>query len=365
MGQKAVTIKDIANHLGVSLSTVNKALTGKSGISEEKRNEIIATARQMGYQVNHVARSLARKQLCFGVVFPRFWESFWHDVRAGMDEELSLLSSYHVTCEMRYVDSEQETERAVKELLARKVDALILFMAGYPFAEALCDAIERTGIPVFVSGDEVRTLNARCTIGVNGAMAGHMAADVLQLMLPTGSEVAVFIGSRQITVHTQKAEAFAAAMKDRGHIPVGIYETHDDDRQAAACMEQLLRNHPDVKGIYVASATGSPVIEGCRCLPPEKRPVIVATDVYDTLKAAMADGIVAATIYQNQELMGKLSIRMAYEYLCGQNSYCMEQQETVTRIEVNPKVVFRSGVEENAMANFSAEGQLSLPAYRG
>ena len=43
----------------------------------------------------------------------------------------------------------------------------------------------------------------------------------------------------------------------------------------------------------------------------------------------------------------------------------MEQQETVTRIEVNPKVVFRSGVEENAMANFSAEGQLSLPAYRG
>jgi len=87
--------------------------------------------------------------------------------------------------------------------------------------------------------------------------------------------------------------------------------------------------------------------------------------VYDTLKAAMADGIVAATIYQNQELMGKLSIRMAYEYLCGQNRYCMEQQETVTRIEVNPKVVFRSGVEENAMANFSAEGQLSLPAYRG
>lgn len=365
MAQKPVTIKDIANHLGVSLSTVNKALTGKSGISEEKRNEIIATARQMGYQVNHVARSLARKQLCFGVVFPRFWESFWHDVRAGMDEELRQLSSYHVTCEMRYVDSREETDRAVRELLAKKVDALILFMAGYPFDQALCDQIHQSGIPVFVSGDEVRELNAQCTIGVNGALAGSMAADVLQLMLPAGSKAAAFIGSSGITVHTRKAEAFTSAMRDFGHETVAIYETHDGEQQAAACMEQLLREHPDVKAVYIASATGGPIMDRCRQLQPENRPVIVATDVYDTLKTAMADGIVAATIYQNQELMGRLSIRMAYEYLCGQNSYCMERQEPVSRIEVNPKPVFRSGVAENAIANYSAEGELRLPVTCG
>ena len=365
MAQKPVTIKDIANYLGVSLSTVNKALTGKSGISEEKRNEIIATAQEMGYQVNQVARSLARKQLCFGVVFPRFWESFWHDVRAGMDEELRQLSSYHVTCEMRYVDSQEETDRAVRELLAQKVDALILFMAGYPFDQTLCDQIHESGIPVFVSGDEVRELNAQCTIGVNGTLAGHMAADLLGLMLPAGSEAAVFIGSSGITVHTRKADAFSAAMQAFGHETAAVYETHDAEQQAAACMEQLLREHPHVKGIYIASATGGPIVERCRALPPEKRPVIVATDVYETLKTAMRDGIVAATIYQNQELMGRLSIRMAYEYLCGQNSYCMEQQEPVSRIEVNPRPVFRSGMAENAIANYSAEGELSLPVSCG
>ena len=361
MGQKTVTIKDIANHLGVSLSTVNKALTGKGGISEEKRNEVIATARQMGYQVNHVARSLARKELCFGVVFPQFWESFWHDVRAGMDEELAQLASYHVTCEMRYVDSEGETKRAVQDLLTRKVDALILFMAGFPYDEDLCRQIGESGIPVFVSGDEAPELCAQCTIGVNGVLAGRMAADILQLRLPEGSKVAAFIGSKRITVHTRKAEAFSAAMKAGGYAPVAVYETQDDEQMAAACVERLLREHPDVKGIYVASATGEPIIRGCRAL--RQRPVIVATDVYDAISEAMTAGIVAATIYQNQELMGRLSIRVAYEYLCGRNSYCMEQQETVRRIEVNPKPVFKSGMTQSAIANYSAEGQLSMPVY--
>ena len=285
--------------------------------------------------------------------------------RHGMDEELRQLSSYHVTCEMRYVDSREETDRAVRELLAQKVDALILFMAGYPFDQTLCDQIHESGIPVFVSGDEVRELNAQCTIGVNGTLAGHMAADLLGLMLPAGSEAAVFIGSSGITVHTRKADAFSAAMQAFGHETAAVYETHDAEQQAAACMEQLLREHPHVKGIYIASATGGPIVERCRALPPEKRPVIVATDVYETLKTAMRDGIVAATIYQNQELMGRLSIRMAYEYLCGQNSYCMEQQEPVSRIEVNPRPVFRSGMAENAIANYSAEGELSLPVSCG
>ena len=350
--QKPVTIKDIANHLGVSLSTVNKALTGKSGISEARRQEIISTAQQMGYQVNHVARSLARRPICFGVVFPRFWESFWHEVRQGMDEELSQLTSYHVSCEMRYVDSEEETGRAVRELLDRKVDALILFMAGFPFDEALCAKINESGIPVFVSGDEERQLNAKCTIGVNGELAGSLAADVLQLMLRPGDKTAVFIGSSRITIHTRKAEAFRQAMEKNGFPVVCIRETQDDEQQAAACTAQLLQEHPDLKAIYVASATGGPVIEHCARLQPEQRPVIVATDVYDKVRTAMEDGVVTAVIHQNQELMGRLTIRVAYAYLCGQNSYCMERQETVERIDVNPRLLLRSGIGEDAISAY-------------
>ena len=52
MEQKRVTIKDIAARLGVSYGIINKALTGKSGISDEMKQRILTTAEEMGYRVN-------------------------------------------------------------------------------------------------------------------------------------------------------------------------------------------------------------------------------------------------------------------------------------------------------------------------
>ena len=46
------TIKDIANRLGVSVSTVSKGLNGASDISDELRQMVLDTAVEMGYAPN-------------------------------------------------------------------------------------------------------------------------------------------------------------------------------------------------------------------------------------------------------------------------------------------------------------------------
>ena len=56
-----VTMKDIATALGVSINTVHKAITGKSGVSEKTRAKILAFAEQNGYRRNESASSLRRK----------------------------------------------------------------------------------------------------------------------------------------------------------------------------------------------------------------------------------------------------------------------------------------------------------------
>ena len=43
------TMQDIADHLDISKVSVSKALNGKSGVSEELRRSILATAQEMGY----------------------------------------------------------------------------------------------------------------------------------------------------------------------------------------------------------------------------------------------------------------------------------------------------------------------------
>lgn len=53
-----VSMKDIAKKCGVSVATVSKALNGQKDIGEETRKRICATAEEMGYMANSVARAL-------------------------------------------------------------------------------------------------------------------------------------------------------------------------------------------------------------------------------------------------------------------------------------------------------------------
>ena len=47
-----VTMRDIAEKLGVSIVSVSKALTGKEGVSEELREKVKKEADRLGYRYN-------------------------------------------------------------------------------------------------------------------------------------------------------------------------------------------------------------------------------------------------------------------------------------------------------------------------
>lgn len=52
------SLKEIARLTGVAASSVSRALAGKPGVSEEKRNEILEIASRIGYRPNPEARTL-------------------------------------------------------------------------------------------------------------------------------------------------------------------------------------------------------------------------------------------------------------------------------------------------------------------
>ena len=59
------TIKDIANRLGISVSTVSKGLNGASDISEELRQTVLDTAVEMGYATKRSKKIENRKLALF------------------------------------------------------------------------------------------------------------------------------------------------------------------------------------------------------------------------------------------------------------------------------------------------------------
>lgn len=67
----AVTLKDIAETSGYSITTVSRALAGYSDVNEKTRQHIITIATTLGYQPNHIARQLrSQKTRTIGLILP-------------------------------------------------------------------------------------------------------------------------------------------------------------------------------------------------------------------------------------------------------------------------------------------------------
>ena len=81
----SITIKDVAKELGVSYSSISRALNGKAGVSEGTRTKILQTAEIMGYQPNDLARGLVNKiSKTVGVIIPDINHPFLGGVIAGI-----------------------------------------------------------------------------------------------------------------------------------------------------------------------------------------------------------------------------------------------------------------------------------------
>jgi DNA-binding LacI/PurR family transcriptional regulator len=66
---RRITIRDVAKELGVSTTTITRALNSKGRISEETKKLVTEAAMRMGYKPNRAAGSLARKTVNIATIF--------------------------------------------------------------------------------------------------------------------------------------------------------------------------------------------------------------------------------------------------------------------------------------------------------
>lgn len=75
---KYVTIKDIAAQLGISKSTVSRALAGDNNVSDGTRDKVVALANELGYKRNEMAANLRyRQSRAIGIIVPEMLTPFF------------------------------------------------------------------------------------------------------------------------------------------------------------------------------------------------------------------------------------------------------------------------------------------------
>ena len=81
MRKRRPTIIDVAERAGVSKSTAARALAGAESILDETRERVLAAARAVGYERNHLAVGMrSGRSGMLGLVIPDITNPFWADV---------------------------------------------------------------------------------------------------------------------------------------------------------------------------------------------------------------------------------------------------------------------------------------------
>ena len=110
MNKPQITIKDIARELGVSPSTVSRALKDNPDISQETRDAIHKYAREHNYKPNVLALNLrTSRSNTIGVIIPQLVHHFFSCVLSGI-EETAAKAGYNILV----AQSNEEYEREVK-----------------------------------------------------------------------------------------------------------------------------------------------------------------------------------------------------------------------------------------------------------
>ncbi|MBO5069668.1 MAG: LacI family DNA-binding transcriptional regulator [Roseburia sp.] len=125
--EKNITIADVADALGVSKTTVSRAISGKGRIGKETRERVLAYIDEHDYMPNVIAKGLAQSKtynLC--VVMPGDYEvvdwNFFQTCLFGI-QEMAQTEGYDILLTMSRINDISSLERVI---VNRKVDGVIL-----------------------------------------------------------------------------------------------------------------------------------------------------------------------------------------------------------------------------------------------
>jgi LacI family transcriptional regulator len=126
---QSITIKDIAKTLGVSTSTISRALRDSHEINQHTKKRIIDYAKSINFIPNPMAISLKGKiNKSIAIIVPTLHNSFFSEVIEGIDS-VAHEKGYHITILQSHESFEREIEE-IHQAIGRRVDGIAISLSG-------------------------------------------------------------------------------------------------------------------------------------------------------------------------------------------------------------------------------------------
>lgn len=152
---KIATIKDVANALGVSTSTVSRILNGKNQSNKDLVEKVHAVAKKLNYQVNTTARGLrTNKSGLIGIIVPDIGDDFFASVFTGIEEVTESAGYNLLICQSN--ERREKEELLVQQLIACNVEGLMISITQETESTRFLDGFANMGKKVVMFDRVIR-----------------------------------------------------------------------------------------------------------------------------------------------------------------------------------------------------------------
>lgn len=247
---KETTLKEIAEALGISITTVSKALKNYPDVSEKTRKAVLALAEELNYTPNSFAVNLRTKESkTIGLIIPEVVHHFFSNVINGIIAEAE--KNGYLVIILQSNESLELEKKQVALLVNKRVDGIIMSLSNESNNDFHIKEILRKEIP-FVQFDKISKLISSSKVIINDQKA---AMEAVQHLIDKGcKKIAHIRGPENPQNAIDRFIGYKKALEKNG-IPYDsklVYSCKNVTfEEGIEFAKQIVDEHPDVDGIFV------------------------------------------------------------------------------------------------------------------
>lgn len=209
---EAVTIKDIAKALGLSTSTVSRALRDSYEISPETKKLVLEYAQKINYHPNPIALSLKeRRSRSIGVIVCEIANSFFSQAINGI-ESIAYNNGYNVIIAQSMESFDREMLN-LQYLTSRSVDGLIVSVSTETKDFSYLKELNERGMPIVFFDRIVDEIETHKVIADNYKGAYNATAHLINNGY---KRISTLSNAAGLSIAKERLAGYKAALMDNG-----------------------------------------------------------------------------------------------------------------------------------------------------
>lgn len=244
--KKNSTIKDVALLAGCSVATASRALNQSVPVSPQLRTRVLKAAEELGFHFSDVGRSLQSQSTgTVGCVVPSISNPVFSLAVQGIQDVVGD-SGRQLLLSCSNYDPEREFS-AVRTLIAKRVEALVLTVIDPEAASATLELIRSRDIPYCLLYNHDPAFPNACAIDNRTA-----ADEVARAFAKAGHRYIAYVGLRTSTSR-QRREGLERTCRELDLETPPALEVDEHSNRLPEDLVAFLRSHPKITGIFASN----------------------------------------------------------------------------------------------------------------